>query len=48
MIPTIYDNVDGICLVFPIEKGVSLTVQMDDKAAQEMINIIQNKLNARF
>lgn len=46
MIPEIYDENDGIGLEFPME-GFSLKVYMDDETAQEMINIIQNKLNAR-
>ena len=48
MIPKIYDNGEGISLVFDLEIGLGLVVDMTDKAAEEMINIIQNKLNARF
>lgn len=50
MIPTVYDKPDegGIALEFDLENGLSLTIDMEDKAAQEMINIIQNKLNARL
>ena len=47
MIPKIYDEKDGISLEFPID-GLSLKIYMEDEAAQEMINIIQNKLNARL
>ncbi len=49
MIPIIYDNVDnkGIDLEFDLENGMSIKVFMDDDSAQDMVNIIQNKLNAR-
>ena len=47
MIPEIYDEEDGISLEFPLD-GVSFKIYMEDETAQEMINIIQNKLNARL
>lgn len=49
MIPIIYDNPEerGIDLVFDMENGMGITIFMDDESAQEMVNIIQNKLNAR-
>ena len=46
MIPEIYDEQDGISLEFPMD-GFSFKIYMEDEAAQEMIDIIQNKLNAR-
>jgi len=46
--PEIEDTGDGIRLVLPILDGVCITLEMDDAQAQDMINIIQNKLNARF
>lgn len=48
MISQIYDEGDGIRLEFDLENGLSLNVFMDDAKAQDMVNIIQNKLNARF
>lgn len=49
MIPTIYDNPKekGIDLEFDFENCMSIKIYMDDKSAQEMVDIIQNKLNAR-
>jgi len=46
----IYDNPEekGIDLVFDLENGMAITIFMDDNAAQQMIDIIQNKLNARL
>jgi len=48
MIPAIYDLNDGIRLTLHLENGISVNFDMDDETAKEMINIIQNKLNARF
>jgi len=48
MIPTIYDDKDGIILQFDLENGLAIGIKMDDTAAQEMVNIIQNKINARW
>lgn len=47
MIPLIFDDEEGILIQFPLENGLLFGVIMSDEAAQEMINIIQNKLNAR-
>jgi len=49
MIPIIYDNPEekGIDLEFDLENGMSIKIFMDDNTAQEMIDIIQNKLNGR-
>ena len=47
MIPEVYDEGDGITLSFPLDDGFALSVSMDDDAADEMIQIIRNKLNAR-
>ena len=50
MIPQIYDNPTekGIDLLLDLENGMGIVLFMSDEQAQEMINIIQNKLNARF
>ena len=48
MIPSIYDDKDGILLQFDLENGLAIGVKMDDDTAQEFIDIIQNKLNARI
>ena len=50
MIPIVFDNPVEKCidLVFDFENGLSLKVSMEDEQAQSMINIIQNKLDARF
>ncbi len=49
MIPSIYDNPEekGIDLEFDLENGMSINIFLEDEAAQEMVNIIQNKLNGR-
>ena len=44
----INDDKDGIILQFDFENGFALGVKMGDEQAQEMIDIIQNKLNARL
>ena len=48
MIPLIFDNEDGIMIQFRLESGLLLGVEMTDEAARQMVNIIQNKLNARI
>ena len=50
MIPSIIDNPEynGIDIVMDFENGLALTIFMEDAAAQDMVNIIQNKLNARL
>lgn len=48
MNPEIYDTGDGILLQLPLQDGDVIGVAMTDRAAQEMVNIIQNKLNARY
>lgn len=48
MMPRIYDEEEGISIEFPIQLGYTIKVYLYDKTAQEMINIIQNKLNARL
>jgi len=48
MIPIIFDNEDGIMIQFPLESGLLLGIELSDEASQEMIDIIQNKLNARI
>ena len=50
MIPVIYDNPKekGLNIEFDLENGMSIKLFMTDEAAQEMINIMQNKLNGRL
>ncbi len=48
MIPLVFDDGDGVILQFPLDSGLLFGVALTDEAAQEMINVIQNKLNARF
>ncbi len=47
MIPEIKDAGDGVDLILHLDDGLAVVVYMNDKAAQDMIDIIQNKLNAR-
>jgi len=49
MNPIIFDNPqeEGVDLEFDLENGMSIKIFMDDELAQDFINIIQNKLNAR-
>lgn len=45
----IYDDEQGIILELPLfQTGASIRFYLTDEAAQQMVNIIQNKLNARF
>lgn len=46
----IYDNAErkGVDLEFSLENGMPMKIFIDDKTAQEMINIIQNKLDGHF
>lgn len=48
MIPIIWDEEEGIALEFDFENGLSFTVRMTDDGAEELIVLIQNKLNERF
>lgn len=50
MIPIIYDNAEekGIDLEFDLENGMAIKIFMDDESAQDMVNIIQNKLDGHF
>jgi hypothetical protein len=50
MIPLVFDNPEerGIDLMFDLENGMAITLFMTDESAQEMVNIVQNKLNARL
>lgn len=50
MIPLVYDNPEerGIDLMFDFENGMAITIFMTDESAQELVNIVQNKLNARL
>jgi len=43
------DEKGGIILELPLyQTGASIRFYMTDEAAQQMVDIIQNKLNARF
>lgn len=44
----IYDDDEGVILEIPFGTGTSIRFYMLDDVAQDMVNIIQNKLNARF
>jgi len=50
MIPIIYDNPEekGIDLELDLENGMSIKLFMDDKCAQDVVNIIQNKIDGHF
>ena len=50
MIPIIYDNIEekGVDLEFDFENGIAIKLFLDDKAAQDIINIIQNKIDGHF
>ena len=45
----IYDSIDndGIDIEFDFKNGMAIKLFLDDNSAQEMIDMIQNKLNAR-
>lgn len=47
---TVFDNPEQheIVIEIPLADGIAISVCMDDTTAQEMITIVQNKLNARF
>ncbi len=44
----VWDEGDGISLEVPVFGGVTLKVYMDDAMAQEVIDIIQNKLEGHW
>ncbi len=50
MIYEIYDSPEdkGIDLEFDFESGFAFRVSLTDEGAQQMIDLIQNKLNARI
>jgi hypothetical protein len=50
MIALVYDDDEGkgVIFCFDFENGMSINVAMDDESAQDFINIVQNKLNARL
>lgn len=50
MIPIVYDNPEekGIDLELDLENGMAIKIFMDDNSAQEMINIIQNKIDGHW
>ena len=47
MIPDVHDDKDGIVLQFDLENGLALGIKMTDEAVEELIAVLQNKLNAR-
>ena len=44
----VYDADGGISLEIEIANGISIMLYMEDKTAQEMVDVVQNKLNARW
>lgn len=44
----VWDEEDGVALEVPIFGGVTLKVYMDDDTAQEVVNIIQNKIDGHW
>jgi hypothetical protein len=48
MIPEVFDDKDGILIQFDFENGLALAMKLDDDSAQDLIDIIQNKINARY
>ncbi len=50
MIPAVYDNFEekGVDLEFDLENGMAIKIFMNDEAAKEMIDIIQNKIEGHF
>jgi hypothetical protein len=48
MIPLIFDDGNGIIVEFDFENGFSIRVAMGDDNAQQLVDLIQNKLNERF
>ncbi len=48
MINKIFDDKDGIIIQFDFESGLALGIKLTDEEAQEVVNIIQNKINARL
>lgn len=49
MLYNVYDNPEekGIDIEFDFENGLALKIFIEDDAAQQLVNIIQNKLNSR-
>ncbi len=47
MITDVHDDKDGLILQFDLENGLALGIKMTDEAVEELIRILQNKLNAR-
>jgi len=48
MIPIVLDDKDGVIIQFDLENGLAIELKLSDAAAQGLIDIIQNKLNARW
>jgi hypothetical protein len=44
----IYDDEDGFMLVFDTEQGMTFNFFLSDEQAEDIIGILQNKLNARI
>lgn len=49
MLYNVYDNPEekGVDIEFDFENGFAITIFMEDDAAQQLVNIVQNKLNSR-
>jgi len=50
MIPKIYDvpEENGMNLMFDMENGMGMILFLTDESAEELVNMIQNKLNGRY
>jgi len=47
--PRVYDDSGkGILIEVPVADGVSITMAMDDGAAQQFVTLVSNKLNSRW
>lgn len=44
----VFDDGEGIVVEIPIAEGITLSMFMDDEVAQQMVNLVQNKLNGRW
>lgn len=45
----VFDNIEGegVDLSFDFENGMAINIFLDDNSASELIQLIQNKINAR-
>ena len=44
----VWDEEDGIALEVPIFGGVTMKIYIDDETAQEVVDIIQNKIDGHW